>query len=194
MFFSNQSAWTQLGCILWSKNTHTVYAWNGKTGSDFELQSTMLQLSPRVENDKSATHCGLGSEADWAASFQKTSTFCKHNTLDTHNISWQHLASMLAKPLADNLLSGLINALARWMNGEMCQFYEILLCLLVFLLPWCFPFMKAKKKKRPIKRVHLIFRACINFRHTDKLNVCFFLPFGQFAVICLGLKRNSWLK
>lgn len=66
------------------------------------------------------------------------------HTLDTHSISWQHLAGMLAKPLADNLLSGLINALVRWMNGEMCQFYGILLCLLVFLLPWCFPFMTAK--------------------------------------------------
>lgn len=101
-------------------------------------KAKMLQLPSRVENNKSANSL---LTCEWGRLVLKTSTFCTH-TLDTHN-NWQHLASVLGKPLADNVLSGLINALARWMNSEMCQFYDIFWLLVFFSPQWCFSFIKA---------------------------------------------------
>lgn len=131
--------------IFLDPETHTD-AHSGHTGSNFELQSKMLQLvssGGKWQISNSLLTCEWGGPG---CLISKDINILQTHTLDTHNNSWQHLASVLAKPLADNLLSGLINALARWMNREMCQFYEILLCLLVFLFPHMVPHICETKK------------------------------------------------
>lgn len=107
-------------------------------------KSKILQSSTLGQIDKSAIHCWPGRDADEAASFQKTSTFCKH-TPDTHKNAWQQLASALVKPLPDSPLSGPINTLVGWMNTAMCLFMK---CYSVYLFsPILLIF---HKERRPI--------------------------------------------
>lgn len=64
-------------------HTHGCTEWTYSTGSNFELQSEMLQpqYRTRAKMANQQLIVDSASEADRAASFQKTSTFCKHARL-----------------------------------------------------------------------------------------------------------------
>lgn len=62
----------------------------------------------------------LAGESEWEDINTHTHT---HIRIHTDKESWQHPASVLANLPADNLLSGMVNAAARWMNEGKWQVF-----------------------------------------------------------------------
>lgn len=83
-------------------------------------------------------------EGNWSrVIFKRDNNYRKYSHDDN---SWDRVLCVLAAQLADRPLSGLINGLARHMNGETFQPHEIPLCVFLLLFSFHVALVTSKEK------------------------------------------------